>query len=72
MRTHSKSAVVGGIVTIAIADALDALGIHIAEESKNNGRRWRFGRPRSPLVAGLVVAPVHLLSRCCTSCWIKP
>jgi len=30
--------VIGGIVTIAVADALsDALGIHIAEESKNNG-----------------------------------
>lgn len=35
--THSRLAVIGGIVTIAVADALsDALGIHIAEESKNN------------------------------------
>jgi VIT1/CCC1 family predicted Fe2+/Mn2+ transporter len=35
--THSRLAVIGGIVTIALADALsDALGIHIAEESKNN------------------------------------
>jgi VIT1/CCC1 family predicted Fe2+/Mn2+ transporter len=35
--THSVAVVVGGIVTIAIADALsDALGIHIAEESKNS------------------------------------
>ncbi len=35
--THSKLAVVGGIITIAIADALsDALGIHISEESKNH------------------------------------
>jgi VIT1/CCC1 family predicted Fe2+/Mn2+ transporter len=34
--THSKLAVVGGIVVIAIADALsDALGIHIHEESEN-------------------------------------
>lgn len=34
--THSKLVVVGGILTIAIADAFsDALGIHIAEESKN-------------------------------------
>lgn len=33
--THSRIAVVGGIVTIAIADALsDALGIHLAEESR--------------------------------------
>ena len=37
--THSRLAVIGGIVTIAVADALsDALGIHIAEESKNNGK----------------------------------
>jgi vacuolar iron transporter family protein len=35
--THSVPVVVGGIVTIAIADALsDALGIHIAEESRNS------------------------------------
>lgn len=33
--TNSKIAVVGGILTIAIADAFsDALGIHISEESK--------------------------------------
>lgn len=33
--THSKIAVIGGILTIAIADAFsDALGIHIAEESE--------------------------------------
>ncbi|CAI4033951.1 hypothetical protein DNFV4_04393 [Nitrospira tepida] len=36
--THSRVAVIGGIVTIAVADALsDAMGIHLAEESKNNG-----------------------------------
>ena len=34
--THSKLAVIGGILTIAIADSLsDALGIHISEESEN-------------------------------------
>ncbi len=34
--THSKLVVIGGILTIAIADALsDALGIHISEESEN-------------------------------------
>ena len=34
--THSKLAVVGGILTIAIADAFsDALGIHISEEAKD-------------------------------------
>jgi VIT1/CCC1 family predicted Fe2+/Mn2+ transporter len=34
--TGSKLAVLGGIITIAIADAFsDALGIHISEESEN-------------------------------------
>jgi len=34
--THSKIAVIGGILIIAVADAFsDALGIHIAEESEN-------------------------------------
>lgn len=34
--THSKIVVLGGILTIAIADAFsDALGIHISEESEN-------------------------------------
>jgi VIT1/CCC1 family predicted Fe2+/Mn2+ transporter len=34
--THSQTAVVGGIVTIAVADAFsDALGIHVSEESEN-------------------------------------
>lgn len=34
--THEKLAVLGGILTIAIADAMsDAFGIHIAEESEN-------------------------------------
>ncbi len=35
--TNSRLAVIGGILTIAIADSLsDALGMHISEESKNN------------------------------------
>ena len=34
--THSKVAVLGGILMIAIADAFsDALGIHVSEESEN-------------------------------------
>lgn len=34
--TNSRLAVIGGVLTIAIADAFsDALGIHIAEESEN-------------------------------------
>ena len=35
--THSRAVIIGGILTIAIADAMsDALGMHIAEESKNH------------------------------------
>ncbi len=34
--THSKLAVMGGILTIAVADAFsDALGIHVSEESES-------------------------------------
>lgn len=34
--THSRLAVIGGILTIAIADAFsDALGIHVSKESEN-------------------------------------
>ncbi len=34
--THSKLVVIGGIITIAVADAFsDALGIHLSEESEN-------------------------------------
>jgi VIT1/CCC1 family predicted Fe2+/Mn2+ transporter len=34
--THSKIIVLGGVLTIAIADAFsDALGIHVSEESEN-------------------------------------
>jgi len=34
--THSKIVVLGGILTIAIADAFsDAVGIHVAEEAEN-------------------------------------
>lgn len=36
--THSRSVVLGGILMIAVADALsDAMGIHLSEESKNRG-----------------------------------
>lgn len=34
--THSRLAILGGVLTIAIADAFsDALGIHVSEESEN-------------------------------------
>ncbi len=35
--THSKVAVVSGVLTVAIADSLsDAIGIHVSEEAKGN------------------------------------
>jgi len=38
--THSRLAVIGGVLTIAIADAFsDAMGIHISEEAENVHRR---------------------------------
>ncbi len=38
--THLKAIVIGGILTIAIADAFsDALGIHMAEEAKNDNSK---------------------------------
>lgn len=38
--THSKLAVLGGILTIAIADAMsDAFGIHLAEESSKHSKQ---------------------------------
>ena len=42
--THSRLAVIGGVLTIAIADAFsDAMGIHISEEAENvhtEGEIW--------------------------------
>ena len=41
--THSRLAVLGGVLTIAVADAFsDALGIHIAEESENIHTPWEI------------------------------
>lgn len=67
--THSRTVVIGGIVTIAVADALsDALGIHIAEESKNNGKVLEVWESTMAtfvakfLIAITFVAPVLWLS----------
>jgi len=41
--THSRLAVLGGILTIAVADAFsDALGMHVAEESENTHTHWEI------------------------------
>ncbi|MBN2086922.1 hypothetical protein JW758_01110 [Candidatus Peregrinibacteria bacterium] len=67
--THSTLAVLGGILTIAIADAFsDALGIHISEESSNaKNKKEIWESTIATFVAKLVFAltfviPVLLLS----------
>jgi VIT1/CCC1 family predicted Fe2+/Mn2+ transporter len=56
--THSRTVVIGGILTIAIADAMsDALGMHIAEESKNSGSTIEIWESTiATFVAKLVIA----------------
>ena len=56
--THSRTVVIGGILTIAIADAMsDALGIHVSEESKNRGpTRQIWGATLATFVAKFVIA----------------
>ena len=67
--THSKSVVLGGILTIAMADSLsDALGIHVAEESKNHGSHrdiWEATLATFVakfLIAGTFALPVRFLA----------
>ena len=66
--THSKLAVIGGVLTIAIADAFsDALGIHISEESENkhtNKEIWGstiFTFLTKFIIASTFIAPLTLL-----------
>jgi VIT1/CCC1 family predicted Fe2+/Mn2+ transporter len=66
--THSKAVVLGGILTIAVADAMsDALGIHIAEESKNHGNEAEIWESTLAafaakfVIAGSFVLPVFFL-----------
>src|SRR5512135_113789 len=56
--THSKAAVIGGVLTIAVADAFsDALGIHMSEESENrHSAREIWESTLATFVAKFVVA----------------
>jgi len=60
--TNSKLAVVGGILTIAIADALsDAIGVHISEESENvHSPRELWGATFATFISKLVIALTFL------------
>ncbi len=61
--THSRAIVIGGILTIAIADAMsDALGIHISEESKNSGpARLIWEATLATFVAKFVIAATFIV-----------
>lgn len=61
--THSRAIVIGGILTIAIADAMsDALGIHLAEESKNSGPTIQIWEATlATFVAKFVIALTFLI-----------
>jgi VIT1/CCC1 family predicted Fe2+/Mn2+ transporter len=61
--THSKSVVIGGVITIAIADAFsDALGIHISEESANiHSQRTIWESTLATFIAKFVFALTFLV-----------
>ena len=67
--THSKLVVLGGILSIAVADAFsDALGVHISEESENKHRVREIWQSTGMtfvakfVVAATFVVPILLLS----------
>ena len=61
--SHSRTIVIGGILTIAIADAMsDALGIHVSEESKNSGPTMQIWEATlATFVAKFVIAMTFLI-----------
>jgi len=65
--TKSTRAVIGGILIIAVADSLaDALGMHVAEESKNqNSIREIWEATGATLVAKLLVTLTFLVPVVC-------
>jgi VIT1/CCC1 family predicted Fe2+/Mn2+ transporter len=61
--THSKVVVLGGILTIAVADAFsDALGIHISEESANtHSERSVWESTIATFIAKFIVALTFII-----------
>lgn len=65
--THSKIVVIGGIITIAVADAFsDSLGIHISEEAQGKHGRQIWASTITTWIAKFIfamtfVVPVLLL-----------
>lgn len=56
--THSRLAVIGGILTIAVADSMsDALGMHVAEESSGiHGSRHIWTSTFATFITKLIIA----------------
>jgi vacuolar iron transporter family protein len=60
--THSKLAVLGGILTIAVADAFsDALGIHVSEESDNKTEKNVWESTGATFISKLIIALTFVL-----------
>jgi VIT1/CCC1 family predicted Fe2+/Mn2+ transporter len=60
--THSRLVVIGGILTIAIADAFsDALGIHISVESSNTSEKEIWESTISAFLTKLVFASTFIV-----------
>lgn len=60
--THSRSVVVGGVLVIAIADALsDSLGIHISEESGGHGTSHIWASTLTTLASKFIFAVSFLV-----------
>ncbi len=61
--THSQTVVIGGILTIAIADALsDSMGMHISEESdKKNSAKQVWEATIATFLAKLVFASTFIV-----------
>lgn len=60
--TYSKLAVIGGIIIIAIADALsDSLGMHISEESYNTSHKKVLESTYSTFVTKFITALTFII-----------
>jgi VIT1/CCC1 family predicted Fe2+/Mn2+ transporter len=61
--TSSRLAVIGGILTIAIADAFsDAFGVHVSEESRNSPKKSVWQSTLSTFLAKFVFAIVFVVA----------
>lgn len=60
--TNSDTIVIGGILTIAFADAMsDALGIHLSEELKNSSKKGIWEATGATFVSKFVVALTFII-----------